>query len=39
MDYIEGFVAAVSTKNKDLYVKHARDAGIAFKEHGAAGLV
>lgn len=39
MDYIDGFVAAVPTKNKASYLKHAQDAAIVFKEHGAIGLV
>lgn len=39
MDYIEGFVAAVPTENKDIYEKHAREAAIVFKEHGATRLV
>lgn len=39
MNYIDGFVAAVPTKNKELYLKHAKDAGVVFKEHGALGMV
>ena len=39
MDYIEGFVAAVPTLNKELYAKHAREAALVFKEHGATRLV
>jgi len=39
MHYIEGFVAAVPTVNKELYVKHASKAAIVFKEHGALRLV
>ena len=39
MDYIEGFVAAVPTDNKDQYIKHARLAAKYFKEHGAKKLV
>ena len=39
MDYVDGFIAAVPTKNKDIYIKHARDAALAFKEHGAIRLV
>jgi uncharacterized protein YbaA (DUF1428 family) len=39
MDYIDGFVAAVPTANKALYIKHARDAAVVFKDHGALKLV
>ena len=39
MDYIDGFVAAVPTKNKELYIAHARKAAQVFKEHGATKLV
>jgi uncharacterized protein YbaA (DUF1428 family) len=39
MDYIEGFVAAVPTKNKDKYIKHATEAAALFKEFGATRLV
>ena len=31
MDYMEGFVAAVSTKNKAAYIKHAKEAAELFK--------
>lgn len=39
MDYVEGFVAAVPTKNKDDYIRHASEAARLFKEHGALRLV
>lgn len=39
MSYIEGFVAAVPTANKEDYKKHAQLAGEAFIEHGAVGMV
>ncbi|MEM7206408.1 MAG: DUF1428 domain-containing protein [Pseudomonadota bacterium] len=39
MEYIEGLVAAVPTKNKDEFIAHARDAATVFKEHGAIQLV
>ena len=39
MDYIEGFVAAVPTENKEKYIEHAREAAKYFKEHGATKLV
>lgn len=39
MPYIEGFVAAVPTKNKDAYRKHAQESLPLFKEHGATRMV
>lgn len=39
MAYIDGFVAAVPTKNKQLYREHASAAAAVFKEHGALHLV
>ncbi|GAA3527105.1 DUF1428 domain-containing protein [Zobellella aerophila] len=39
MNYVDGFVAAVPTKNKELYIRYARDAALVFKEHGALKLV
>src|SRR5262245_63387718 len=39
MFYIDGFVAAVPTANRAKYEKHARDAAVVFKEHGALKLV
>ncbi|NJM55251.1 MAG: DUF1428 domain-containing protein [Verrucomicrobiae bacterium] len=39
MSYVDGFVAAVPTANRDAYVKHASDAAIVFKEHGALRVV
>ena len=35
MTYIDGFVAAVPTKNKEQYVEHARKSAVVFKDHGA----
>jgi uncharacterized protein YbaA (DUF1428 family) len=37
--YIDGFVAAVPTANRDAYRKHAEAAAVVFKEHGALKLV
>lgn len=37
--YIDGFVAAVPTANREAYRKHAEAAAIVFKEHGALKLV
>lgn len=39
MTYVDGFVAAVPTVNRELYRKHAEDAAEVFKEHGALKLV
>lgn len=39
MAYIEGFVAAVPTANKDAYLKHARESAPYFKKFGATRLV
>ena len=39
MTYLEGFVAAVPTGNKDAYRKHAEDAAPLFREFGAARMV
>jgi uncharacterized protein YbaA (DUF1428 family) len=39
MPYVDGFVAAVPTANRELYRKHAEEAGHVFKEHGALHFV
>jgi uncharacterized protein YbaA (DUF1428 family) len=39
MSYVDGFVAAVPTENREAYRKHAEAAGIVFKEHGALRFV
>ena len=39
MPYIEGFVAAVPTANKDTYIEQARQAAEYFKKLGATRLV
>jgi uncharacterized protein YbaA (DUF1428 family) len=39
MDYIDGFVAAVPTANRDRYKQHAKSASAIFKEHGALRVV
>jgi len=39
MAYIDAFVAAVPTANRDKFVQHAREAAIVFKEHGANKVV
>lgn len=39
MPYVDGFVAAVPTANRDVYMKHAAEAAEVFREHGALRLV
>lgn len=39
MNYVDGFVVAVPTKNKDIYKAHAKKAATVFKEYGALKLV
>ena len=37
--YVDGFVAAVPTANREVYRKHAEAAAVVFREHGATKLV
>ena len=39
MDYVEGFVAAVPTANKQAFIEHATRAAAVFREHGASRVV
>ncbi len=39
MSYVDGFVCAVPTANREKYRKHAEAAAPVFKEHGALRLV
>ena len=39
MTYVDGFVAAVPTANKQAYQRFADDAAIVFKDHGAISVV
>lgn len=39
MAYIDGFVAAVPTANRDAYKAHAEYSVAVFKEHGATRVV
>ena len=39
MHYIDGFVAAVPTANRQKYIDHATAAAVVFKDHGALRLV
>ena len=35
MAYVDGFVIAVPTENKDAYIAHAKEIGPYFKKYGA----
>lgn len=39
MTYVDGFVAAVPTKNREAYREHAEKAAVLFKEYGATKVV
>lgn len=39
MTYIDGFVAAVPTANRDSYLKHAADMAVIMKEYGVLRTV
>lgn len=39
MNYVDGFVAAVPTSNKEKYIEHAKMSAAVFKEHGALKVV
>ena len=39
MTYIDGFVAAVPTANREKFKKHADEAAAIFKEYGALRVV
>ena len=39
MNYIDGFVLAVPTANKETYRRVARNASVVFKENGALAVV
>jgi uncharacterized protein YbaA (DUF1428 family) len=39
MTYVDGFVAAVPTANKQAYIKHVGLAAAAFKDYGALSIV
>lgn len=39
MTYVDAFVAAVPTKNKTAYLKHAEISGVIFKDHGAISVI
>lgn len=39
MDYVDGFVTAVPTANREAYANMARTAGAVFRDHGALSFV
>ena len=39
MSYVDGFVAAVPTANREAYREHSEKALAVFKEHGALRCV
>jgi uncharacterized protein YbaA (DUF1428 family) len=39
MSYVDGFVAAVPTANREKFKTHAEEAAEIFKEHGAVKVV
>lgn len=39
MHYVDGFVAAVPTANRETYMLHAQDMAAHFKKHGALSVV
>lgn len=39
MAYVDGFVAAVPTENRQKYMAHAQQSAVVFKEHGALRVV
>ena len=39
MNYVDGFVAAVPTANREAYRQHALAAAAVFKQHGALSVV
>lgn len=38
MTYVDGFVLAVPTTQREVFRKHAQDAAAVFKEHGALSV-
>jgi uncharacterized protein YbaA (DUF1428 family) len=39
MNYVDGFVAAVPTANREIYRQHAAKAAVVFMEYGALNVV
>ena len=38
MSYVDGYIMAVPTGNRDAFTKHAKEAAVVFKEHGASSV-
>ncbi|TYK64834.1 DUF1428 domain-containing protein [Colwellia echini] len=39
MSYVDGFIAAVPTVNREKYIEHAKISALVFKDHGALSIV
>jgi uncharacterized protein YbaA (DUF1428 family) len=39
MPYIDGFVAAVPTENREKYLEHAKLTSVVLKDHGALKII
>jgi uncharacterized protein YbaA (DUF1428 family) len=39
MVYVDGFLSAVPTANKEAYIRHAENAARVFRDHGALSVV
>lgn len=39
MTYVDGFVVAVPTANKEKFRQHAEEAALMFKKHGALAVI
>jgi uncharacterized protein YbaA (DUF1428 family) len=39
MDYVDGFIAAVPTANREVYLAHAEKVAALFREYGATRVV
>ncbi len=39
MSYVQGFLLAVPTANREAYIKMAQDAAVIFKEYGALAIM
>ena len=39
LPYVDGFVAAIPKRNKEIFLKTAKDAAVIFREHGALRVV
>ncbi len=39
MNYVDGFVAAVPTANRERFRQHAQEAAAVFREHGALQVI